>query len=74
MEIAHIETPSAVTEGGIKGVGEGGMISAPAAVVNAVADALSPWKVKVRKTPVGPDYVRALLRDAMSTNGAGAGD
>ena len=41
IEVGHIETPSPVTEGGVKGCGEGGTICEPAAVVNAVADALS---------------------------------
>ncbi len=42
IEVGHIETPSPVTEGGVKGCGEGGTIAGPAAVVNAVADALAP--------------------------------
>jgi carbon-monoxide dehydrogenase large subunit len=62
IEIAHIETPSTVTEGGVKGVGEGGTIAAPAAVVNAVADALSPFNVRIESTPLDPNRVRALLR------------
>ena len=45
LEFGHIETPSA-GPGGYKGVGEGGAIGAPPAVVNAVADALSPFGVK----------------------------
>ncbi len=39
IEYGHIETPSP-GPGGYKGVGEGGAIGAPPAVVNAVADAL----------------------------------
>ena len=38
MDVDHIQTPSTVTEGGVKGAGEGGTIAAPAAVVNAVAE------------------------------------
>ncbi len=41
IEYGHIETPSP-GPGGYKGVGEGGAIGAPPAVVNAVADALAP--------------------------------
>ena len=64
IEIHHIETPSTVTEGGIKGVGEGGTIAAPAAVVNAVADALSPLGVTMDRTPLSPDRVLSLIRAA----------
>jgi len=64
IEIHHIETPSTVTEGGIKGVGEGGTIAAPAAVVNAVADALSPLGVTIDRTPLSPDRVLSLIRAA----------
>ncbi len=65
IDIAHIETPSAVTEGGIKGMGESGVIAAGAAVVNAIADAVSAFgKVQVRKTPLGPSDVLDLIREA----------
>ena len=64
IEIHHIETPSTVTEGGIKGVGECGTIAAPAAVVNAVADALSPFRVTIDRTPLSPDRVLSLIRAA----------
>jgi len=64
IEIHHIETPSTVTEGGIKGCGEGGTIAAPAAVVNAVADALSPLGVTIDRTPLSPDRVLSLIRAA----------
>ena len=40
--------------GGYKGVGEGGAIGAPPAVVNAVADALSPFGVTVTRLPLTP--------------------
>jgi carbon-monoxide dehydrogenase large subunit len=53
---AHLETPSG-TPGGHKGVGEGGAIGAPAAVVNAVADALAPLGVRVVEQPVSPSRI-----------------
>ena len=40
IEVDHLETPSPLTEGGFKGMGEGGLIGGPAAIVNAIADAL----------------------------------
>lgn len=64
IEIAHLETPSPVTEGGVKGCGEGGMIAGPSAVVNAVADALAPLGVTVERTPLDPNRVLGLIREA----------
>jgi aerobic carbon-monoxide dehydrogenase large subunit len=61
LEVAHIETPSPFSVGGIKGMGEGGQIAAPAAVVNAVADALAPFGARVRDLPLKPDYVLELI-------------
>jgi aerobic carbon-monoxide dehydrogenase large subunit len=60
IEYGHIETASA-GPGGYKGVGEGGAIGAPPAVVNAVADALSPFGVKINRLPLDPATVLALL-------------
>ncbi len=56
LEFGHIETPSP-GPGGYKGVGEGGAIGAPPAVVNAVADALSPFGVRVTRLPVSPSRI-----------------
>lgn len=64
LDIAHIETPSPVTANGAKGMGEGGTIGAPAACVNAVADALSPFGVSVDFTPLRPAAILSLLREA----------
>jgi carbon-monoxide dehydrogenase large subunit len=60
IEYGHVETPSP-GPGGYKGVGEGGAIGAPPAVVNAVADALAPFGVKVTRLPLGPSQLMALL-------------
>lgn len=60
----HLETPSPVTEGGMKGMGEGGLSVAPAAVINAVADALSPLGVTIDRSPLPPDTVMSYIRNA----------
>jgi carbon-monoxide dehydrogenase large subunit len=57
---AHIETPSD-TPGGHKGVGEGGAIGAPAAVFNAVADALAPLGVRLTDQPLDPSRLLAAI-------------
>ncbi len=56
ITIEHLVTPSA-GEGGIKGMGEGSLIGAPAALVGAVSDALAPFHVMVDRLPVTPDDV-----------------
>jgi len=58
MEVHHIETPSPVTLGGFRGMGEGGTIGAPAAIANAVADALG---VEVAELPVTPERIFRLV-------------
>jgi carbon-monoxide dehydrogenase large subunit len=59
LTIGHLETPSPLTPGGYKGMGEGGTIGAPAAIANAVADAVRPLGVSVTALPILPaDLVR----------------
>jgi carbon-monoxide dehydrogenase large subunit len=64
VSIHHLETPCAFTETGAKGVGEGGTIGAPAAVVNAVNDALLHTGVELNNTPVTPEAVADALEGA----------
>jgi carbon-monoxide dehydrogenase large subunit len=68
IEYGHVETPGP-GPGGYKGVGEGGAIGAPPAVVNAVADALSPFGVTITRAPVTPSDLLTLLADAPRPNG-----
>src|SRR4029079_3406152 len=63
----HMETPSPYTQFGVKGIGEGGAIAPPAAIVNALNDALRPLGVELMQSPVTPyRIVPAMLaaRDA----------
>ena len=64
IELHHIETPAASSITGAKGLGEGGAIGAPAAVLNAVNDALSPFGVSIDEMPATPQRIRASLRAA----------
>jgi len=61
ISIHHLETPCAFTETGAKGVGEGGTIGAPGAVLNAVNDALLPTGVELDDTPITPETVVSAL-------------
>ena len=61
--VEHMETKSPYTMFGVKGIGEGGAIAPPAAIVNAINDALSGLGVELTHSPVTPlDIVRGALR------------
>jgi aerobic carbon-monoxide dehydrogenase large subunit len=63
IEIVHIESASAVA-GGFRGMGEGGTIGAPAAIANAIADALSALDIDVSVLPMTPERIFRLLEQA----------
>jgi carbon-monoxide dehydrogenase large subunit len=67
LEIHHLETLTDATVTGAKGVGEGGTIGAPAAVLNAVSDALAPFGIGIFEMPITPQRIRQLLRESRST-------
>jgi aerobic carbon-monoxide dehydrogenase large subunit len=62
IALHHIESPAASSVTGAKGLGEGGAIGAPAAILNAVNDALSPFGVAIHEMPATPQRIRAALR------------
>jgi len=62
IEVHHLETISEATITGAKGLGEGGTIGAPAAVINAISDALAPLGVSPYEMPMTPQRIRALIR------------
>jgi carbon-monoxide dehydrogenase large subunit len=62
--ILHIETPNPLNPIGVKGAGEGGTIPAPAAIVAAIEDALSPFGVHFAEMPLTPERIVAALRAA----------
>ena len=64
IEIHHLETWTQASITQAKGLGEGGAIGAPAAVVNAINDALSPFGVSIDEFPATPQRIRAALRAA----------
>ena len=64
IEIHHLETLTEASITKTKGLGEGGTIGAPAAVVNAINDALSPFGVSIDEFPATPQRIRAALKAA----------
>ncbi|MYB08389.1 MAG: xanthine dehydrogenase family protein [Acidimicrobiia bacterium] len=66
LAVTHLETPSPLNPLGLKGVGEAGAISPPAAVANAIEDALCELGIQVNRVPVSPDYLFEQLQGARS--------
>jgi aerobic carbon-monoxide dehydrogenase large subunit len=65
---AHVQTPTRQSQLGAKGVGEAGTAGAPAAIMNAVNDALSPLGARVTRMPLTPERIL----DGIARAGAGA--
>jgi carbon-monoxide dehydrogenase large subunit len=68
VRLAHLESPDLTVPGGFKGMAEGGTIGAPAAIANAIDDALKPFGARITATPITPMVIRALLNGG-ETNG-----
>jgi aerobic carbon-monoxide dehydrogenase large subunit len=62
MRIIHQHSPSPHNPLGVKGVGEGGPIGPPAAIANAVCDALRPFNAEFDRTPIKPQHIEAAIR------------
>ena len=67
IEVSHLDIPSPTSLGGFRGVGESGTIGAPAAVANAINDALSPLGIELGELPITPlrifEHLAARSRD-----------
>ena len=61
MQVVHLESESPTTLGGFRGMGEGGTIGAPAAIANAVTDALSPLGIEINELPITPERLFRLI-------------
>ncbi len=64
LEVHHVVTPSPLNPLGVKGAGEGGTLPAPAAIANAVADALRPLGVEVTEMPLTRERLWRRIRAA----------
>ena len=61
IKTVHLESPSPLNPLGVKGLGEGGAIAPPAAIANALADALLPLATPVNEIPLTPERVMQIL-------------
>ena len=67
--IAHVETPTETSDLGAKGAGEAGTAGAPAAVMNAINDALAPFDARVTTQPATPEMILRALGHVGSQDG-----
>jgi carbon-monoxide dehydrogenase large subunit len=59
--VAHLVTPTLTSELGAKGAGEAGTAGAPGAIMNAINDALRPFKARVTTQPCTPERILRAL-------------
>lgn len=65
VEVVHENHPTPLNPLGVKGIGEGGTTSAPAALANAVVDAMSSLRLEVNSIPLTPSRLKALIDEAI---------
>jgi carbon-monoxide dehydrogenase large subunit len=70
IKISHLHTPASATEYGMKGMGEGGAVAPPAAIANAVRDAIAGIGAEVNETPLTAARVLAAIKRALEGNRA----
>jgi carbon-monoxide dehydrogenase large subunit len=61
LELVHLPAVAPNTLGGFRGMGEGGTIGSPAAIANAVSDALSPLRIDITELPMTPERLFQLI-------------
>ena len=62
IQIKHLETITEYSETGAKGLGEGGLIGAPGAILSAINNALEQYGEEIDFFPVHPNDIREVLR------------
>jgi aerobic carbon-monoxide dehydrogenase large subunit len=70
IALEHLTSPSPLNPLGVKGLGEGGAIAPPAAIANAVSDALAPFGAEFNNTPVLPEQIVDAVRAAATPRAA----
>jgi carbon-monoxide dehydrogenase large subunit len=61
IHVGHVETPTRESLLGAKGAGEAGTAGAPAAIMNAINDALKPLNARVHEQPFTPERILRAL-------------
>lgn len=73
FDVSYNEIPAASNALGVKGAGEAGTVGAPAAFINAVIDALSPFGVETIDMPVTPQKLWRIIHERRGTAGQARG-
>ncbi len=74
IRVFHMETPLPYTAHGIKGVGEGGAIGPPGAIVSAINDALYPLGAELNEAPAAPRRIIEAIQKARAAGIRGRSD
>jgi carbon-monoxide dehydrogenase large subunit len=69
IKVAHQTHLSGLNPLGAKGVGEGGAVSPPAAIANAIVDAFRPLRIVIDRVPIRPEHVLDAIRVARAGEG-----
>jgi CO/xanthine dehydrogenase Mo-binding subunit len=69
IEVRHVSTPTESSALGAKGAGEAGVTGAPAAILNAINDALAPLAAAVYRIPATPEVILNALRSVRPSEG-----
>ena len=64
ISMIHHESPTPLNPLGVKGVGECGVVAAPAAIIDAIEDALAEFGVRITETPLTPSRLRSLVEES----------
>ena len=64
IDLLHMESPSPLNPLGVKGVGECGVMPVAPAIMSAIEDALSPFRVRIARTPITPAEIAAAVASA----------
>jgi carbon-monoxide dehydrogenase large subunit len=70
MQMIHQHSPSPLNPLGVKGVGEGGAVAPPAAIANAICDALAPFGAEFNATPIKPERIVQAVRSTQPSRAA----
>ncbi|WP_320177787.1 xanthine dehydrogenase family protein molybdopterin-binding subunit [Roseovarius pacificus] len=63
LNVHHLETELPENPGGFRGMGEGGTIGAPAAIANAISDAVAHLGIEVKELPMTPNKLFRLIAE-----------
>jgi len=64
IKMGHMESPTPLNPLGVKGVGECGVVAAPAAIISAIENALSPFRIYFDQSPLRPPEIVMKIKES----------